>query len=133
MFWNQLFQTCSFLEKIHGMCKHCPLVIFHIFLQNVYNLFEQCKIFLSIFAFAHHHAAHSFVLSICFSHFNPHVLIFSNYLRGFSRVGSFEYSKGVFIISHILFSMFEIKVYLIIVSKVFGVTIAVNFLFTIVK
>jgi hypothetical protein len=29
--------------------------------------------------------------------------------------------------------MFEIKVYLIIVSKVFGVTIAVNFLFTIVK
>jgi hypothetical protein len=34
---------------------------------------------------------------------------------------------------HILSSMLEIKVYLIIVSKVFGVTIAINFLFAIVK
>ncbi len=44
-------------------------------------------------------------------------------------MGSLGYSKGVFIISHILSSMFEIKVYSIIISKVFGVTIVTNFLF----
>ncbi len=88
---------------------------------------------LSIFAFAHRHAAHSFVLLIFFFHSDPHVLIFCNYLRGFNKVGSFQYSNGVFIILHILFSTFEIKVYSIIVSKVFGVTIAVNFFLAIVK
>jgi len=60
-------------------------------------------------------------------------LIFNNYLKGSSRVGSLGYYNGVFIISHILSSMLEIKVYSIIVSKVFGVTIVVNFLFAIVK
>jgi hypothetical protein len=47
-------------------------------------------------------------------------------------VGSLGYSKDVFIISHILSNMLEIKVYSIIVSKVFDVTIIVNFLFAIV-
>ncbi len=88
---------------------------------------------LSIFAFTHCHDAHSFVLSIWFFHSNPHVLISNNYLKGFSRVGSLGYSKGVFIILHILSNMLEIKVYSIVVSKVFGVTIVVNFLFAIVK
>jgi hypothetical protein len=37
-----------------------------------------------------------------------------------------------FVISHILFNMLEINVYSIIDSKVFGVTIGVNFLFSIV-
>ncbi len=133
MFWNQLFQTCLFLQKIHGMFKHHQAVVFHILLCNVYGLFSNVRFYLSIFTFAHHHAAHSFVLSICFSHSNPHVLISSNYLRRFSRVGSLGYSKAIFIISHILFSMLEIKVYSIIVSKVFGMTIVVNFLFAIVK
>jgi hypothetical protein len=53
-------------------------------------------------------------------------------LKGYSKVGFLGYSKGVFIILHILFSMFEIKVYSIIISKVFGVTIVVNFFFAIV-
>ncbi len=82
---------------------------------------------LSIFAFIHHHVAYSF-----FVHFDPHVMISSNYLKGSSRVGSLGYSKDVFIISHILSNMLEIKVYSIIVSKVFDVTIIVNFLFAIV-
>jgi len=29
-----------FFEEIHGMCKHCQIVISHIFLGNVYSLFE---------------------------------------------------------------------------------------------
>ncbi len=41
-------------------------------------------------------------------------------------MGSFEYSKGFFVNSHILSSMLEIKVYSIIVSKVFGMTIVVK-------
>jgi len=94
---------------------------------------SNIRLSLLIFAFTHCHAAHSFVLSICFFHFDPHVLISSNYLRGSSKVGSLRYSKGVFIILHILSSMLEIKVYSIIVSKVFGVTIVVNFIFAIVK
>ncbi len=48
-------------------------------------------------------------------------------------VRSLGNSKCVFIILHILCSMLEIKVYLIIVSKVFGTTIVVNFVFAIVK
>jgi hypothetical protein len=48
-------------------------------------------------------------------------------------VGSLGNSKGIFIISHILFSMLEIKVYSIIISKVFGVTITIIFFFAIVK
>ncbi len=45
----------------------------------------------------------------------------------------FGYSKGFFVISHILSRTLEINVYSIIASKVFGVTIGVNFLFAIVK
>jgi hypothetical protein len=48
-------------------------------------------------------------------------------------VSSFGYSKGFFVISHIISSMLEINVYSIIDSKVFGVTIGVNFLLALVK
>jgi hypothetical protein len=49
-------------------------------------------------------------------------------------VGFLGYSKGFFVNPHILFRyMLEIKVHLIIVSKVFGVNITVNFIFAIVK
>jgi hypothetical protein len=68
-----------------------------------------------------------------FPHYDPHVLIFSNYLRGSSKVRSLGYSKGVFIILHILSNMLEIKMYSIIVFEVFGVTIAVNYFFAIIK
>jgi O-antigen/teichoic acid export membrane protein len=81
---------------------------------------------LSIFAFVHYHATHSFVLLILFLHYDPHVLICNNYFKGSSRMGSLGNSKGIFIILHILFHMLEIKVYSIIVSKVFGVTIAIK-------
>jgi hypothetical protein len=100
--------------------------MFTIFLSNV-------KLSLLIFAFAHHHAAHSIVLSIGFSNFIPHVLIFREFFRGSSKVGSLGYSKGFVVILHIMSSMLEINVYSIIVSKVFGVTIFVNFCFAIVK
>jgi hypothetical protein len=87
----------------------------------------NAKLYLFIFAFTRDHDAHSFVLSIFLFHYVLHVMISSNYLKGFSKVGwSLRYSKGVFIISHILFSMIEIKVYSIIVSKVFGVTIVIK-------
>jgi hypothetical protein len=33
------FQTCAFFKKIHGMCKHRLMVVFHILFQNVYSLF----------------------------------------------------------------------------------------------
>ncbi len=89
--------------------------------------------FLSIFAFAHHHAAHSIILLIFIYYFVPRVLIFSKFFRGSNKVGFLGYSKGFIVISHILFNMLEINVYLIIVSKVFGVTIFLNFCFAIVK
>jgi hypothetical protein len=88
---------------------------------------------LSVFTLAHCHATHSFVLSIFFFHYDPHVLTCSNNFKGSSGVGSLGNSKGIFIILHILSHTLEIKVYAIIVSKVFGVTIAINFLFAIVK
>jgi hypothetical protein len=100
--------------------------MFTIFLNNV-------RFFLSIFTFIHHHVAHLVVLSIYYFHFVPHVLVFSRFLRGSSKVGSFGYSKDFVVISHILFNMLEVNVYLIIVSKVFGVTIIINFHFSIVK
>ncbi len=48
-------------------------------------------------------------------------------------MSSFGYSQGFIIISHILFSMFEINIYSIINFKVIGVKIGVNFLLAIVK
>ncbi len=42
-------------------------------------------------------------------------------------MSSFGYSKGFFVISHIISNMLEIDVYSIIDSKVFNVTIGVNF------
>ncbi len=97
--------------------------VFTFFLSNV-------RLSLSIFTFAHHHVA---LWSIYFFHFVPHVLIFSKFLRGSNKVGTLGYSKGFVVISHILFYMLEINVYTIIVSKVFSVTIFVNFHFSIVK
>ncbi len=37
------FSNSCFFENFHGMCKHCQIVIFHIFLGNVYCMFEQWK------------------------------------------------------------------------------------------
>ncbi len=47
---NGFFKFTRFLKKIHGMCKHHQIVIFYIFLGNVFNLFEQCKI---LFVYLH--------------------------------------------------------------------------------
>jgi len=94
---------------------------------------SNARLSLLIFAFAHHHVAHSIVLSIFLFHFVPHVLISSRFFRGSRIVGSLGNSKGFVIISHMLSSVLEIDVYSIIVSKVFGLTILVNFCFAIVK
>jgi hypothetical protein len=75
MFWNQFFLTRMFVEEIHGMCKHCPIVVFHILLGNFYSLLSTTRLYLSIFAFAHRHATHLSILTIAFFHFVPHVLI----------------------------------------------------------
>ncbi len=133
MFWNLVFQTCPFLEEIHGMCKHCLMAVFHIFLRNVYICLNKEKLSLLIFTFAHCHVVHSFVLLIVFSIMIPMFWFLATTWGGSTRWEYLGYSKGVFIISPILSSMLEIKVYSIIVSKVFGVTIVVNFLFAIVK
>ncbi len=45
MFQSWFFQTRAVFEEICGICKHCQIVIFHIFLRNMYNLFQQCKTF----------------------------------------------------------------------------------------
>ncbi len=42
-------------------------------------------------------------------------------------MSSFGYSKGFFVISHIIFSILDINVFSIINSKVFGVTIIDKF------
>jgi hypothetical protein len=94
---------------------------------------SNAKLSLSIFAFAHCHAAHLVVLLICFFHYVLHDLISSKFFWGFIKVGSLGYSKGFVVISHIISNMFEINVYSIIVSKVFGVTILANFRVAIVK
>jgi len=60
-----------FLIEIHGMCKYCLVVVFHILIWNVYNFLSNVRLFLSIFTFTHHHATHSIVLSIYFFHSIP--------------------------------------------------------------
>ncbi len=98
MFWNRFLQTHTFFGKIHGMCKHCQIVIFHIFLRNVCNLFHQCSTFF-VYFLTHCHAAHSTILSITFFHYVFHVLISSKCWRGFSLVSSLRYSIDFFVIS----------------------------------
>ncbi len=49
MFWNWLFQSCAFFKKIHSMCKHRLVVVFHILLWKVYNLFQYYKTFFIYF------------------------------------------------------------------------------------
>jgi len=94
---------------------------------------SNARLSLSIFAFAHRHVAHFVVLSNCLFHSIPHVLISNKFFKGSRKVGSLRYSKGFVVILHILSSMLEINMYSIIVSKVFSVTIFVNFCFAIVK
>jgi hypothetical protein len=48
-------------------------------------------------------------------------------------VSSFGYSRGFFVVSHILFNILDINIYSIIDSKVFGVKIGVKFFLVIVK
>jgi hypothetical protein len=98
-------------------------------------MFTLCLIierfFLLIFAFAHHHATHSIFLSITLFHYVPHVLILSKCLRGSSLVLPLRYSNNFFVILQKKISMFEINMYSIIDSKVFGVTIGENVFFAI--
>ncbi len=117
MFLNWRFQPCAFWKKIHGMCKHRPVVVFHIFLQNVYSFFEQCKTFFINFCIlASPCYPFSYFVHFPFPFCSP-CFDFQQIFKGFSNVGSLGYSKGFFVISHILFSMLEIKVYQIVVSK----------------
>ncbi len=122
-----------FLIEIHGMCKYCPMLVFYILLWNVYNFLEQCKTFFVNF---HVHPSpccpFSCFVNLLFPFCSP-CFNFSKFLKGSSKVGSLGYSKDFVVISHILFNMLEINVDSIIVSKVFGVTIIINFYFFIVK
>ncbi len=87
---------------------------------------------LFIFTFSHHHATHSFVLSITLFHFVPHVLISNNAGGGPVWYHLLDIPMVFFVISQILSNMFNINMYSIIVSNVFGVTISDNYLFAIV-
>ncbi len=129
---TDFFKFTHFLKKSMALCKHCQIVIFHI-LGNVYNLFEQCKIF---FVYLHISPSpcHPFIYCVNYLfHFVPHVLILSKCQRGFNLLSSLGYSNKFFVILQILSSMFEIDVFSIIDSKVFGVTFGVNFLLPIVE
>ncbi len=103
-------QIHTFFENIHGTCKHLPILVFHIVLGNVYIMFKQCKTFF-VFAFTHCHVAHSSILSIALYNFVLHVLISNKCQKGTSQVSSLKYSKGFFVISHILSNKLEINVY----------------------
>ncbi len=83
--------------------------------------------------FAHHHATHSFVLSIALFHFVPHVPILANAGGGLIGCHFLDISKVLLSFHIFLSSMLEINVYSIIDSKVFGVKIGVNFLLAIVE
>ncbi len=106
MFWNWRFKTCVFLKEFHGMCKHCPLVVLHILLQYVYNFFEQCKTFFVNF-YIRPLPFHPFscFINLPFPFCSP-CSKFQQILQGSSKVGSFGYSKGFVVISHILYSIY---------------------------
>ncbi len=44
-FLEWVFSHLRPLKKIHGTCKHCPVVVFHIRFWNVYSLFQYYNIF----------------------------------------------------------------------------------------
>jgi len=94
---------------------------------------SNAKLSLFILAFAHHHVAYSFVLSIALFHFVPHVLISNKCWRGTNWMSSLRYFQGFVVISHIVSNILEIKIYSIIDSKVFGVKTGVNFLLAIIE
>jgi len=124
--------TCS-LKKSLACVNIAKLWSSIFFLEMCIVCLNNVRISLSIFTLAHRHATHSFVLSITLFHSTPHVLISSKCRRRSSLVSSLGYSNDFFVISHILFNMLEINVYLIIDSKVFGVTFGVNFFLLIVE
>jgi hypothetical protein len=119
-FMFQVVVTCYAQFSISSleMCVDC-------FINAIFSL--------SIFELAHRHANHSIILSITLFHYVPHVLISSKCRKGFSLVWSFGYSNDFFVISWTLPSMFDINVYSIINSKMFGVTFGVNFLLSIIE
>jgi len=126
------FSNLHILEKLHGMCKHHLVVVFHILLWNVYSLFQYCKTFF-IYLCIHPLPGHPFIcLSIVLFHSFPHVLIFNKCWRGSNRLSFLWHFHG-FVSFHILSSMFESNVYSIIDSNVFGVKIDEIFPLTIVK
>ncbi len=135
---KKCFRT-GFFKLTHSLKKSMVCVNIAKLQSSIFSL-EMCTIYLnnerlslSSVALAHRNAAHSFVLSITLFHFVPHVLISNKCQKGFSLVSFLGYSNSFFIISQILFSIFEINLYLIIDSKMFGVTFGVNFYFPIVK
>jgi hypothetical protein len=73
MLWNQLLHNRTFFEKIHGMCKHCLMVVSISSFEMFTICLSNARPYFFILAFAHHHVAHSFVLSIALFHFVPHV------------------------------------------------------------
>jgi hypothetical protein len=84
---------------------------------------------LSIFTFTNHHVTHLVVLSICLFHYVPHVMISSKFLRGLAKLDLLDIPKVLW-----SFRIFYLEcLRLIIISKVFNVTILVNFRFASVK
>jgi hypothetical protein len=133
MFWNWLFQTCAILKEIHGMCKHRLMVVFHILLQNVYNFFEQCKtFFVNFYICPSPCCPFNYFVNLPFPFYSP-CSKFKQILKGVYLSWITWIFQRFYCHFAILFSMLEINVYSIIVSKVFGVTIHVNFHFAIVK
>jgi hypothetical protein len=134
LFWNWFLQIHAFFEEIHGMCKHCPIVVFHIFFRNIYNMFEQCKTsFLCLsshlpIAMSPIHLFCQLPFSILFSMF----WFLVNAKRRLARCRLLDILK-VFLSSHIFYWVCLKLKYLIIHSKVSGATFGVNFLLPIAK
>jgi hypothetical protein len=138
MFWNQLLLICMFFEEIHGMCKHHPIVVFHIFLGNVYILFEQYKIFKKLFS--HSPIAMLPIYLFCqlpFSIMFPMFWFLVNARIGLVECHLLDIQIPIIVfLSYHIFYLICLRltyIHSIIDSKVFGVTIGVNFLLAIVK
>jgi hypothetical protein len=100
--FNKLMKKCFKINffKLTRFLKKSIACVNIVKLQSSISsleIFTLCLIIkrfsLSIFAFAHHHAAHSIVYQLL-----SHVLILSNCMRGFNLLLSLGYSNGFFVI-----------------------------------
>jgi hypothetical protein len=109
---DSTFQTYMFFLKKCGMCKHHLVVVFHILLQNVYNLFKYCKTFFIYLCIppSPSHPIHLFC-QLFFSILFPMFWFPTNARRGVTECHFFNIPK-VLLSSHIFFPVCSRLVYI---------------------